>query len=164
MCVLSRWYTMARMETLFQTAQEQLPETASHLHAHGPAWRLVFAADRLLAGLLVALILSVFGQLTDSPHCLLGSEAAVHACDASDTDLPPGVTSSTVSDTYGSRAPTQVPPSHILHHVHGQHIVLLTVIALTPLLVVLTCSCTLYPNLPQPDFTPIPPPPRFAHR
>lgn len=154
---------MMPMETLFQTALEQLSETASYLAARKWARRLVLAAERLLAGLLVALILGVFGQLTDTPHCLLGSDTAVHACDAGGTDLPAAFMSSPVSDTYGSPVPAPVSPSHILHHMHGQHIGLLTVLALTPLLVVLMCSCTLHPKLPQADLTPMPPPPRFAH-
>src|SRR5581483_6345222 len=86
---------------------------------------------RIIHGFLVVLLLTVFGQLIDSPHCLLALSRSTSTCMSEYADFPAISAIPQLFHTSGSTTPAPTLPAHLLH-IHGQHVMLFMVIALMP--------------------------------
>ena len=126
-------------------------------------WIRVCCAERTIYWVLVVLLLTAFGQLIDSPPCPLTIGVSRSTNVSEDTDfsafvaIPPSVHAS------DSSTPAPALPVH-LWHIHGQHVMLLVVITLIPLLIMLARCYAYHPQLTSAHHAPTLPPPRLAYR
>ena len=151
------------MEMSIATTARRQFKTLSFASRCGREWIRVCCAERIIYWVLVVLLLTAFGQLLDSPPCPLAIGASRSTDVSSDTDfstfaaIPPSVHAS------DSSVPAPALPVHLLH-IHGQHVMLLIVMALMPLLIMLAGCYIYHPKLAPAHHAPIPPPPRLAYR